>query len=73
MTNGHTGDDANNDGYADDIWVELPAVGSGGLTAIGESCFENNGEIFGDNQDVFNSLVTPMTSSEAQTILDESR
>ncbi|MFK7860090.1 MAG: cytochrome-c peroxidase [Granulosicoccus sp.] len=41
---------------ANDYWSILPAVGRGGLKAIGKPCFPNTGRLFGKAQTVLNEI-----------------
>ena len=64
ITNGHTGEDLDHDGRADDVWINLPAVGAQGLSAIGKPCFSNDGERFGANEAVFSAVMGSSTTAE---------
>jgi cytochrome c peroxidase len=46
VPNGHLVADSNGDGRADDILLTKPAVGVGGLPALGRACIPNTGNLF---------------------------
>jgi hypothetical protein len=46
VPNGHLVADSNGDGRADDILLTKPAVGAGGLPALGRACIPNTGNLF---------------------------